>query len=496
MKLFFLLGNHLFPLKYLDRFKKDNIFYMAEDHELCTYEKHHKQKILLFLSSMRSYSGNLIDNKYIVEYSKIEQKEFKTSYFQKLEKIISKKKIKEVSSFEVEDKFFEKKLKNFFSKIKIKWNIIPSPMFLNSRNEFKNYLSKSKKPFMATFYKEVRKKTGILMGAEGNPIGGKWSFDDENRNKLPKKFFVPMFPKISESKHTKNLKPIIQKIFYKHPGNVDNFWFATEYKDVIRLLNFFIREKSNLFGDYEDAVNQKDNILFHSALSPYLNLGLITPEIVIQKILEFHKKNKIKINSLEGYLRQVIGWREFIRGIYQNYSDKMETKNFFKHNRKMKSSWYEGNTGLPPLDYAIKNVLIHGWSHHIERLMILSNIMNLCEVKPNYVYKWFMEMFVDSSDWVMVPNVYGMGLFSDGGIFATKPYICGSSYILKMMDFKKGEWCNIMDGLYWRFINKNRNFFLKNPRLSMMVRVFDKMKDKRKKLILSEADKFIKANTI
>jgi deoxyribodipyrimidine photolyase-related protein len=167
----------------------------------------------------------------------------------------------------------------------------------------------------------------------------------------------------------------------------------------------------------------------------------------------------------------------------------METKNFFKQKRKMKSSWYDGSTGLPPLDYAIKNALRHGWSHHIERLMILSNLMNLCEIKPNYVYKWFMEMFVDSSDWVMVPNVYGMGLFSDGGIFATKPYICGSSYMLKMMD------CNIMDGLYWRFINRNRTFFLKNPRLSMMVRVFDKMKIERKNLILPAAEKFIKENT-
>ena len=134
------------------------------------------------------------------------------------------------------------------------------------------------------------------------------------------------------------------------PGSTDNFWLATEYDDVVKLLNFFIKEKSNLFGDYEDAVNQKDNILFHSALSPYINLGLITPELIIQKILYFHKKNKIRMNSLEGYIRQVIGWREFMRGIYQRYSEKMEAGNFFKQNRKMKNSWYEGTTGLPPLD--------------------------------------------------------------------------------------------------------------------------------------------------
>ena len=495
MKLFFLLGNQLFSEKYLEKFRKDHIFFMAEDYQLCTYEKHHKHKILLFLSAMRSHADKLKKNKFKIEYSSIEDKSFKIDYLEKLKKILKSKKITEVSSFEIEDKFFEKKITNFFKKEKIKWNIIQTPMFLNSREEFKNYLLKSKKPFMATFYKEVRKKSGILMGSDGNPIGGKWSFDEDNRNKLPKNISIPKFPKINETNHTKKLKPIIEKEFKNHPGSTDNFWFATEYDDVVKLLNFFIKEKSNLFGDYEDAVDQKDNILFHSALSPYINLGLITPEFIIKNILDFHKKNKIRLNSLEGYIRQVIGWREFMRGIYQNYSEEMETKNFFKQNRKMKKSWYEGTTGLPPLDYAIKNAINHGWSHHIERLMILSNIMNLCEIKPKIVYKWFMEMFVDSSDWVMVPNVYGMGLFSDGGIFATKPYICGSSYFMKMMDFKKGDWCNTMDGLYWRFINRNRSFFLKNPRLSMMVRIFDKMKPERKKIILAEAEKFINKNT-
>ena len=495
MKLFFILGNQLFPIKHLNSFKNDHSFFMAEDYQLCTYEKHHKLKILLFLSAMRSYAENLKNNKFKIEYQKIENKEFKDDYLKKLKKIINSKNIKEVSSFEIEDKFFEKKITLFLKKENIKWNIVQTPMFLNSRNDFKNYLKKSKKPFMATFYKDVRKKSGILMGSDANPIGGKWSFDEDNRNKLPKNITIPKFPKIGETNNTKKLKPIIEKLFSDHPGNTDNFWFATEYEDVLKILNFFIKEKLNLFGDYEDAVNQQNNVLFHSTLSPYINLGLITPELVIKKFLEFHKKKKIRLNSLEGFIRQIIGWREFMRGIYQSYSNEMETRNFFKQNRKMKKSWYEGNTGLPPLDYSIKNAVDYGWSHHIERLMILSNIMNLCEIKPTIVYRWFMEMFVDSSDWVMVPNVYGMGLFSDGGIFATKPYICGSSYFMKMMDFKKGDWCNTMDGLYWRFINRNRNFFLKNPRLSMMVRIFDKMKNERKKLILSEAEKFINKNT-
>ena len=347
---------------------------------------------------------------------------------------------------------------------------------------------------MANFYKINRSKTNILINKNGTPKGGKWSFDEDNRKKLPDKIDIPKHLKFQSTSHTDDLKKFVEAKFKSHPGSTDNFWFPTTRDQTQKLFDQFLKIKINLFGDYEDAVSKKSNILFHSALSPLINIGLITPEEIIEKVKKV--ENRVRINSLEGYIRQVIGWREFMRGIYQNYDKRLEGTNFFNHKNKMKASWYNGTTGLDPLDHSIKNALEFGWSHHIERLMILANIMNLCQIHPKQVYKWFMEMFVDSSDWVMAPNVYGMGLFSDGGIFATKPYICGSAYFLKMMDFKKGEWCNVMDGLYWNFINKNRKFFLKNPRLSMMVRIFDKMKPDRKKIILKSADKFIKQNTI
>ncbi len=271
------------------------------------------------------------------------------------------------------------------------------------------------------------------------------------------------------------------------------FWLPTTHKDSIKWLDYFIAKKFNLFGDYEDAVDTNNNFLFHSALSPMINLGLITPELIIERIKKV--ENRIKINSYEGYIRQIIGWREFIRGIYQNYDKILEENNFFKHKNSLTQKWYDGTTGLDPLDHSIQNAKKFGYTHHIERLMVLCNIMNLCEIKPIEVYNWFMEMFVDSSDWVMSPNVYGMGLFSDGGIFSTKPYICGSSYFMKMMNFKKGNWNDIMDGLYWRFINKNRNFFQSNPRLNMMVSIYDKMNTERKNHILKKANQFIRDNT-
>ena len=491
MKLFVILGNQLFNPTYLKNYS-DHKFIMYEDYGLCTYEKHHKLKILLFLSSMRSYSDELKSKKFKVDYFSVEN-DFKISYEKKLEKYIRNNKVKEITLFEIEDKFFEKRILLLVKKLKLKINILETPMFLTSRKDFKNYLDKNKKPFMANFYKINRVKLNILVSDDGKPKDGKWSFDEDNRKKLPKDIKVPEISKIKETKNTFILKKFIESNFKDHPGDTKNFWFPTTRKDANEWLDDFFKERIKLFGDYEDAVTEKSNTVFHSALSPLINLGLITPEEIITKLRKI--ENKIPMNSLEGYIRQIIGWREFMRGIYQNYDERLEKTNFFNHKRKMKNNWYKGNTGLPPLDHAISNAINYGWSHHIERLMILANIMNLCEINPKQVYQWFMEMFVDSSDWVMSPNVYGMGLFSDGGIFATKPYICGSSYFLKMMHFKKGPWCDVMDGLYWRFIDKNKKFFSKNPRLAMMVRVSEKMNQERKVRILKAADKFIKENT-
>ena len=489
-KVFVVLGNQLFNPIYFDKFKKDHTFFMCEDFQLCSYQKHHKQKILLFLSSMRSFADELKSNKFDIFYKSIEEDDFKDRYSDKLLKLIKLNAIEEVSLYEVEDKFFEKQLLKALNKTKL--NYLESPMFLSTRDEFKNYLKETKKPFMANFYKKQRIKLNILIESDGKPTGGKWSFDEDNRKKLPKDIRLPRKFEFNQTEHTVKLKDIVSKFFSDHPGSVENFWTCTTREDANKFFNFFLQNKIENFGDFEDAVDHRDNILFHSALSPQINLGLITPQEIISKLKSY---KKIKLNSYEGYVRQIIGWREFIRGIYQNYDEKLENSNFFNHNRRMKKNWYDATTGLPPLDFSINNALKYGWTHHIERLMILCNIMNLCEIKPQLTYRWFMEMFIDSSDWVMSPNVFGMGLFSDGGIFASKPYICGSSYFMKMMDFKKGPWCDIMDGLYWRFIEKNKAFFKKNPRLSMMVKMLEKMKIERKDKIFSAANDFIERNT-
>ena len=222
-----------------------------------------------------------------------------------------------------------------------------------------------------------------------------------------------------------------------------------------------------------------------------MNAGLISPRELINKSLLFAKNNEIPLNSLEGFIRQIMGWREFIRGMYVCKGSYSRTQNFWGFERKIPKSFYDGTTGIEPVDDTIKKVLATGYCHHIERLMVLGNFMLLCEFDPDEVYRWFMELFIDAYDWVMVPNVYGMSQFADGGLMSTKPYISSSNYILKMSNYKKGDWCKIWDALFWNFMDKQREFFLKNPRMRMLISSFDKMDISKRETHLITADNFL-----
>jgi len=487
-----ILGNQLFPISHFSQFIGDKIF-MAEDHELCTHFKYHKHKLLLFLLAMRRYRDELEHVGHLVHYRSLATKKVRP-YAEELLAFLKKGKFEELVIYEVEDKFFEKRMVTITNELQIKLTVLPSPNFLVTRQEFKDYLGSVKKPFMKNFYERLRKKHGTLM-ENGKPCGGKFSFDGDNRNKLPAKVDPPPLQIVGgkDVPYYEEVAKVINLHFHDHPGSTENFWPATSREEALKLLDSFIKDRLPSFGTYQDAITSRSDFVFHSIISPYINMGLLTPEEVIKKVEdEYHQSKNIPLNCAEGFIRQVLGWREFVRGIYQEYDEVQQVKNFWNHQRVLTKDWYDGTTGIPPLDDAIKKANRYGYNHHIERLMVVSNLMLLCQIHPQEVYRWFMEMFIDSSDWVMGPNVFGMGQFSDGGIFATKPYICGSNYILKMSDYKKGPWCDIMDGLYWKFISDHRDFFSANPRLGMMVRTFDKMKAERKELVLGAAEEFLK----
>ena len=487
-----ILGNQLFPLRFLPPARDVGVF-MAEDMGLCTYEKHHQQKIVLFLSAMRSYADELRAAGYTVNYHQLDTSS-ETSYEDRLGETILSSGHDALQHFEIEDKPMEARLKVFAAANDVPRKELPSPMFTCSRDEFRKYAEGKSRLLMGDFYKQQRRRLGVLVDPDGEPAGERWSFDAENRKKLPRNVYPPEIAWARPGKHVSEVINVVATAFADHPGNAAQFCWPTTRQQALEWLDNFVDSRLGDFGPYEDALTTGSATVFHSVLSPCLNLGLLTPDEVVEKAVSV--RDTVPLNSLEGFVRQVIGWREFVRGIYREFSEQQENSNFWSHERELTAAWYDGTTGVPPLDDAIQTAQRLGWTHHIPRLMVLGNLMTLCEIRPASAHRWFMEMFVDSSEWVMGPNVYGMALFSDGGIFATKPYICGSNYLLKMSDYPKGPWCEIVDGLYWRFIDKHRDFFGSNPRLALMPRALDRLDAARKKKIFAAADTFLDEHTV
>ena len=484
-----ILGNQLFDPKSLPvpPGPKTTVF-MREDHELCTHFRYHKHKILFVLSAMRKYARELESAGYRVHYERLGDSP--STYDERLTTFLKKQGADvEVDLFEIEDKFFETRIERVFSECGVLPTLHESPMFLTSRTQLTKDLVSKKKPFMKTFYEAQRRRLGILVDSRGEPEGGRWSFDEDNRKPLPADHVCPPLPTYKLDAVDQEVAALVDRAFAKHPGTTDSFWLPTDRVAAKAWARDFFTQRFHDFGPYEDALSRDQPFLHHSVLTPYLNVGLITPDDCVKAALLAMKKQKIPLASCEGFLRQIIGWREFIRGIYQNYGERQEESNFFGHRRELTEAWYKGNTGIPPLDDLISKVERYGYAHHIERLMVAGSLMLLLEVNPKSAYAWFMEMFIDSSDWVMVPNVFGMALFSDGGIFATKPYICGSNYYRKMGRYPAGEWQDGVDGLYWSFVERNIDFFSKNPRLSMMARSAERIAPDRKKKLKAAADK-------
>lgn len=459
--------------------------YLVEEWLFFRQYQFHKRKIAFHRASMKFYQSHL---------EKLGMKVIYVNSFDEISDIrllipeLKQRGINHISYIETTDHWLEKRLISSANKNDIVLNTFSSPLFLNTSEENRKYFSDKKRFFQTDFYIHQRKKRNILLEDASKPVGGKWSFDDENRLKYPKWKVPPNtnFEQINPF-HEEAIE-YTNKYFSCNYGSLNpTDFFPVTFEDSKKWLQQFFETKFIAFGDYEDAILQNEKWLHHSLLTPMLNIGLISPSYILNETLLYTSKNHIPLNSLEGFIRQIVGWREFIRAVYELKGSEERTKNFWGFKRKIPESFWKGETGILPIDITIKKVLETGYCHHIERLMVLGNFMLLCEFDPEEVYRWFMELFIDAFDWVMVPNVYGMSQFADGGIMSTKPYISGSNYLMKMSDYPKGEWQAVWDGLFWHFMDKQRAFFLKNPRLGMLVRTFDKMSEDKKQEHLKNA---------
>ena len=456
--------------------------------------KFHKQKLILHRASMQYYKQWL------------EQQGFEVIYINAIEpncdirllvEYFLQQNISTIYYVDVVDSWLEKRLTDTAKKAGIKLVKYSTPNYLNKLADVADFFDKKKTYFQTDFYTWQRKQRNILLEKDGKPLGGKWTYDADNRGKFPKSETVPKYPFPTENEFVKEARGYIAKNFsnnygFDSPPFVNSAFYPTTFTEAEEWLERFLQQRLSKFGIYEDAIVSKENILYHGVLTPMLNIGLLSPQQILDATLEFASANDIPLNSLEGFIRQIMGWREFIRIVYEREGTLQRTKNYWGFTRKIPASFYDGTTGILPIDNVIKKLLKSGYNHHIERLMVLGNFMLLCEFDPNEVHQWFMEMYIDSYDWVMVPNVYGMTQFADGGLMTTKPYISGSNYLMKMSDYEKGSWQETWDGLFWRFMHVHRSFFLKNPRLGMLVSMFDKMSEEKRQNHLNNAEAFLK----
>lgn len=445
---------------------KERDIYLVEHSRYFTDFAFHKQKIMLHRASMKEYAANLKRRKYRVQY--LEYKKAKTLFT-----VLKKNNISILHCVDPVDHTVKKELLHEAKKKNIQIILYESPLFLCDTEWIEKEYGNKKSFFMQPFYVKQRKRLDILV-RNNRPVGGAWSFDSENRESLPERIKVPTVIKSRENKYTKEARQYVEKHFKKNPGYSKTFIYPTSHDSAKKWLDRFFKKRFAQFGPYQDAINTSHPFLFHSLLSPLLNTGLLTPDYVIEQTLSYAKKHKIPINSLEGFIRQIIGWREFVRMVYHLIGEKQAKSNFFKHRKSLPKSFWNASTKILPIDVSIEKALEYAYGHHIERLMVLGNFMLLSQIKPSDVHKWFMELFIDSYDWVMVPNVYGMSQYADGGMMTTKPYITSSNYILKMSNFKKEKWCDTWNKLFWKFIEKHYTTLKKIPRMNLILNSYKK----------------------
>lgn len=463
--------------------------YLVEEFLFFRQYNFHKQKLAFQRASMKFYEKYLLEQNFKVVYIESTNP---TSDIRKLIPYLAKQGVKEIHYCDVVDNWLELRLKNSSESQAIVLREYDSPNFLNTKISIEKYYASAARFNQTDFYREQRKKSGILVDKAGKPVGGKWTFDSENRLRYP------------TGKKPPEIKPLGLNNFYSEaftyvnqhfPNNIgvlnERFIYPTTFAESRKWLQNFLETRLVEYGPYQDAIVDDQNILHHSLISPMLNVGLLTPKFVIHQTLKYAADNQYPLNSLEGFVRQIVGWREYVRAVYHLKGREQRTRNFWGFNEPIPKHFWDASTGIDPIDKTIRKVLETGYLHHIERLMVIGNFMLLCEFNPDEVYRWFMELFIDSYDWVMVPNVYGMSQFADGGLMATKPYISGSNYLLKMSNFRNGHWQVVWDGLFWRFIINHRSYFSNNPRLNVLVSAYDKMDCVRRNTIMQAANDFL-----
>ncbi|WP_026552643.1 cryptochrome/photolyase family protein [Arthrobacter sp. H20] len=462
-------------------------FILVEDDLFFRQYRFHQQKLVLHRATMRHFARRLEDSGHTVDY--LESSSASPSQ-DRLGLLLSDIGATRCTYYEVVDDWLDRRLATTLGALGLSAETEASPGFLLSVEDINSYF-RDNGWRMQHFYEWQRRRLGILVEPDGSPVGGRWSFDTENRKKLPKGMTVPELPVFAQTDEVRGALSWVAQNFPANPGDAASFNWPVTHQQASDALEGFLNDRFKQFGPYEDAISAPDSFLFHSALSSSLNLGLLSPREVVDVVLDHAARHDTPIASVEGFIRQIIGWREYMRASYLLRGREMRTGNTLAFERGLDDGWWTGDTGLEPVDVVINRVGATGYAHHIERLMVLGNAMALLRIRPDAVYDWFMAMFIDAYDWVMVPNVYAMSQYAAGSMITTKPYVSGSNYLKKMGNFPAGPWQDSWDALYWQFVSDHREIFSRNPRSSMMVSLYDRFDDDKKARLRLEASRWL-----
>ena len=466
---------------------------MAEVADEAAYVRHHPKKIALIFAAMRKFAHALEQDGWKVVYTQLDDTDNAGSIVGELLRRAAQTGASEVLATEPGEWRLIDKLK--YAPLKV--HLLPDDRFLATHAEFEAWAEGRKALRMEYFYREMRRKTGLLMEGD-QPAGGKWNFDHDNRKAAPEDVTVDGPLRFDPDATTREVLELVQARFGDNFGALEPFWFATTRAEALQALDHFIANALPRFGDYQDAMLNENEFLYHAILSPYLNIGLLNVTEICEAAADAYASGHAPINAAEGFIRQIIGWREYVRGIYFIEGPDYTARNILGHDRDLPWFYWGGETRMNCVAKAVGQTRTQAYAHHIQRLMVTGNFALLAGIDPAQVHEWYLAVYADAFEWVEAPNTIGMSQFADGGVIASKPYVSSGAYINRMSDHckschysvsaKTGDTACPFNLLYWHFLDRHRDRFSNNPRMGNMYRTWDRMDADKRKTVLAEGD--------
>lgn len=501
MTLRFILGDQLSrDIATLDGLAPGDVVLMAEVADETRYVRHHKQKIALILSAMRHFAASLRDEGIAVDFVSLDDVDNSGSFTGELARAVARHRPERVVVTESGEWRVREMMLGWSGILDVPVDILEDDRFFCSRAEFARWAEGRDSLRMEFFYREMRRRTGFLMEGDA-PLGGKWNFDPENRKALPAIFRAPNRLRFEPDALTREVMALVAARFGDHFGDLDTFSWAVTRGEALAALDHFIETCLPAFGDYQDAMKSGAPFVHHATLSPYLNIGLLRPHEICAAAARAHAAGAAPINSVEGFIRQILGWREYVRGVYWLKMPDYAQSNALMARRPLPWFYWSGETRMNCLRNVITETRRNAYAHHIQRLMVTGNFALIAGIAPREIEEWYLVVYADAFDWVELPNVHGMAIFADGGVLASKPYAASGAYIDRMSDYckscdfdvkaKSGPEACPFNYLYWNFFVENRDRLPVNPRLSMPLKTLDAMSPERRAEIVRDAAAFL-----